>query len=260
MKLRIATVLIIVLLVAAFFATRLPLRNQGSAPAYATLVAGLHRTPVADTALQEFIRGGIPALDYLLADFSRSDFAKQTNAKLTRGFNLGKAIDEDIYASNVVKIAEAFGPIGTKRLLARLPPAMVKQFGFDTPEFVDAGILVVKPLLTLEVVRLASPNDRPRILDWMTTYLDPRPLRENNAATPQLDVLIEALAHVAERAASETKVARDFTMAERAKQGDISALHPEIPREYWLDQLSPSVRTRVLLMQLNPDENVSTLK
>jgi len=57
--------------------------------------------------------------------------AREVRAKLDKNFNIGKAIEKNVYASNVVKVAEAFGTGGYTRLMSRVDPEVVKGLGLD---------------------------------------------------------------------------------------------------------------------------------
>jgi hypothetical protein len=115
----------------AFFASREAPGQASKARDYAGLIRKLHEQPASNKPLKEFVKDGTPALDALLKDFARSKFAREVRAKLDKNFNIGKAIEKNVYASNVVKVAEAFGTGGYTRLMSRVDPEVVKGLGLD---------------------------------------------------------------------------------------------------------------------------------
>ena len=256
--------LILVVCLVAFFASRRGLSAASQVPDYQKLAARLHEATISDELMLEFIKAGTPALDYLLDDFGRSEFVRQTRKSLRRDYNIGKAMDKDVYATNVVKVAERFGPIGIDRLVKRLPPELVKFYLLDRPEFYELGAGAIKPLLTMNMLQGASKEDLSRVEDWVGTFADKR----------QLTVLVDGkavniedgvppfwggvAAGLVARALWEGGTWLWHRWSESIEGSDgltsIYRIRKGIPGDYWQDQLSPQERSRLLLRQLNPKD------
>jgi hypothetical protein len=164
----------------AFFASRQAPGQEGKEKDYAKLIRQLHEGPVSDKEVKQFVKDGTPALDALLNDFARSKFANEVRARLDKDFNLGKAIEKDVYASNVVKVAEAFGTAAYSRLMSRVEPKLVKALRLDTPKYKKLGEMAVQPLLIHEIVRgMKSKEQVARGLGWVDRYVDVSKLNLN---------------------------------------------------------------------------------
>jgi hypothetical protein len=255
--LRYATSVVAIVCLVAFFASKQPVAVARPAADLKALVAQLHEKPLSDELRTELINGGLPALDFLLDDFSRSEFVRTARTKLAKGFNLGKAMDEDPYTRNVIEATEAFGPIGVARLVRRLPPEVVQTAGLQTPEFYSLGIGTIKPLLTVHL--LGGANEK-QVREWITTFADERKLSE---LPPEQANLFPFLAGILTGVACNAlwdglKWAYHKVFTGR-RLDEMLLKDRATMNQYWLSQLSPQARTRALLRQLNPQQRIPNL-
>jgi hypothetical protein len=150
MLVRYLTILCVTVAVVGFFASR-PTEMLSQQTDYKELLSQLHNRPLTDSQITQIVKSGEPTLDVVLDEFMGSDFVIDLRKQIKKGFNLGQAIDKNVYASNVIRVVEAFGTAGVERLIKRLPPHVVKLYRFDSPEYRRLGSMTVKPLLTTEI-------------------------------------------------------------------------------------------------------------
>ena len=246
---KIISIFVIVLFSFSFFASRYTVSSQQrrmQRTDFNRLIDQMHKKPVTDEILLKFVRGGIPALNFLLNDFHKSKFAEETPKNIRGGFNLGQAMDRDIYVSNVIKVAEEFGAVGVDRLVKRLPYEVVKKYQLDSPGFTARGLATVKPLLTLGMIVQASDvADRGRLSKWYEEFIDAREIEQIDPTGGLGWVWEEITKAYTGYTAWKSHSTQSFLV-----DLDIYTIF-DIDRQY-LDMLSPTVRRQMLLRTLNP--------
>jgi hypothetical protein len=233
--------------IGAFFASREAPGQAGKEKDYVKLIRQLHEQAASDKLVKEFLKDGTPALDALLNDFARSTFAKEVRAKLDKNFNIGQAFEKDAYASNVVKVAEAFGTAGYDRLVKRMNPKVAKAFRLENKK--DLAERAIGPLLTLEIIRgMKTKEEQARAVRWVDRYVDLEALKRSLAQQKVsfVDPFVVELTAVYLLAKAEDAV-WDFFF------GLVDPQHLERGRAgLQRELLSPSVRAK--LKQLDPSK------
>jgi hypothetical protein len=202
--------------VIGFFVSRQPVTQAQKSGKYAEMIRELHNKPASTKQVEQFVKDGTPALDALLADFANSDFAKKTRGKLDKNFNLGKAIDDSVYAKNVIKVAQAFGSAGFDRLVKRsFDQKQQKLFLSVWSKQKEAKSLekeMVRPLLIAEIMRgMKSDEEKARKLRWMDRYVDTAKLKSlaaNGGANKKTEFLWGQLAEFIGEAILEALLCR----------------------------------------------------
>jgi hypothetical protein len=167
-----------------FFASRQPVTEAQKPGKYAEMIRELHDKPASKKLVEEFVNDGTPALDALLNDFAKSDFAKKVRAKADKDFNIGKAINDSVYAKNVIKVAEAFGSAGFDRLVKRTDPKTQKLMSLHWKNVKKKSLEkeAIRPLLIGEIARgMKSPEEKARQLRWIDRYVDVAKLKAIDA-------------------------------------------------------------------------------
>jgi hypothetical protein len=239
--------------VIGFFVSRQAVTEAGKDGKYAEMIRELHNKPASKKLVEEFVKDGTPALDAVLADFANSDFAKKTRAKLDKNFNLGKAIDDSVYATNVIKVAQAFGSAGFDRLLKRtLDKKQQEDFMSVWSKQKEAKSLekeLMRPLLIAEITRgMKSDEEKARRLRWIDRYVDVAKLNSGQG-TKINHFLWKALLAVAVEVAVEGAVELalcHFAHPLIPDQAGITNPLPDIMRpEHRGELLAASVRARL---------------
>jgi len=242
--------------IVAFFASHQP-PTAAEQPNYKELVMKMQSRNLSDEEVRQIIEAGPAALDYILDSFVKSRFAQETVKKVKPGFNLGKAMDENTYARNVVKVAEAFGRVGVDRLVKRLPPDAVEVYNLDSKEFHELGIGTIKPLLTIDVLANASSkNDNPRLKQWASRFIEDRSMTETDPRARRQSFWASVAAGVVASAVWEGLKWAGKRMAEAHAAGDIDCLtsfqrRRDVPDSFMRDQLSPATRAKLSLRRLD---------
>jgi hypothetical protein len=239
----------------AFFASRQPL-TAAQQTNYKELVNKMQSSRLSNEEMRQIVKVGPAALDYILDGFTKSQFARETVKKIEPGFNLGKAMDQNTYARNVVEVADAFGMAGVDRLVKRLRPDIIQGFNLDSKEFRELGTGTIKPLITVELLRNASSkDDNPRIKQWASRFVDYRPTTEIDPRTIRagfLEGIVDSLVATAVWEGAKWLANR----LAQAHTGDIDCLtsyqiRKDVPNSLMLDKLSPATRAKLRLRTLD---------
>jgi hypothetical protein len=92
---------------------------------------------------------------------------------LATGFNIGRSIDADVYASNVVRIGEAKPSEALDVLVARMDPKVKSTFRYDSPDFKKLGSFAIKPLMGMDMVqRMNARGMDERAQAWVYGVFD----------------------------------------------------------------------------------------
>lgn len=228
----------------------------------AELEETLRTRSLDDVEIERLVEKGHSSLNYIIDDFMRSKFVGETLQLLKRDFNLGRELDESIYASNVIRIAESFGPAGIHALIGRLDPEVVEPFQLRSREFREMGAGIIKPLLTMEMLLQASEEDLPAVKGWLMTFLDERRVREiNNLGGTHVWPWVAAVAASVAGAAVWEGAKWAYESFQEQEDGG------EAYHEYWeegnpvfrpqsfsvlSDQLSEAERNKMKLRSLDP--------
>jgi hypothetical protein len=254
------TILVATLCLTTFFCSRRPISKLGEPQDYKSLVAQMHKKTLTDEVKQQFVKMGMPALNYLLDDFEQSDFVKETRKSLKRGFDLGKAMDKNVFASNVIRVTEGFGTIGIDALIGRLSPDFVDFFLLNTPQFHELGVGTIKPLLTMNMLENPTNDEQAREEKWITTFADKRRIIGDHEEFNKFNngFWVSVAASVVGAAVWEGLkwLTQHLPKGPEEWDGLTSFQRKTIPEKYRKNLLSPAVRSEILLKRLDPEKKV----
>lgn len=207
-------------------------------------VAELHKGPASRELLFSIVDAGLPGLEAVLSDLKKDNLLRRTGAKPGSGQGVG---EKDAYFNNVVRIVEFFGPLGVDRLVARLPVAVVNLFELNSAEFKAMGSGTVRPLLTMEALGKVSNEEA---ASWAAQWVDTRRVTEVFRLAKDENALAVFAGAVA--AGVVANVVYDGAKYAYKKYAGDSLIMTSNRKDKLLPMLSPEVRARVLLAELNP--------
>jgi len=210
-------------------------------------VAELHKGPVSRELLFNIVDAGLPGLEAVLTDLKKDNVLRRTGARSGSGRGLGEQMAKDAYFNNVVRVVEFFGPLGVDRLVARLPVGVVKLFELNSAEFKAMGRGTVRPLLTMEALGKVSNEEAE---SWAEQWVDTRRVTEVFRLAKDENALAAFAGAVAAGVVANA-VYEGAKYAYKRYAGDSLIVTSSRP-EKLLPMLSPEVRARVLLAELNP--------
>ena len=117
------------------------------------LLAKAMTSPLTDAEINVLAAGGKRTMVAALNRLPESRVYAEITSKLGRGYNIGAAIDRDVYANNVVRLGEARPDAMIEAVNSRFDPRAVKAFGLGTKEFQKLGAFAVKPLVIVDLVQ-----------------------------------------------------------------------------------------------------------
>jgi len=164
--------------VTAFFFSRETIGKPARADQWRAVAARMADGVLSADEVSILTKGGTPALEVVLDNFSHSEFVKKAQTSVGKDFNLGAEIDKDLYANNVVRVVEGFGDVGVERLLNTLPTEAVTATHLRE-KLAGLGAVTVKPLLVANILQGVSPDRESALREYVIGYSDPRLIREN---------------------------------------------------------------------------------
>ncbi len=130
---------------------------------------------LSDAEVNSVVAGGPSLLNDAIDGLAKSRAFSDLGGKLGKEFNLGRALDNDVYVANVVRVAEARPEASLPVILKRLDPKLVSGFRLDSAEVRQAGPFAIKPLLTAEMLsRVPSRDFSARTRSWLSTFVQER--------------------------------------------------------------------------------------
>jgi hypothetical protein len=163
--------------VTAFFFSRETIGKPARADQWRAVAARMADGVLSADEVSILTKGGTPALEVVLDNFSHSEFVKKAQTSVGKDFNLGAEIDKDLYANNVVRVVEGFGDVGVERLLNTLPTEAVTATHLRE-KLAGLGAVTVKPLLVANILQGVSPDRESALREYATIYLDHRVTHE----------------------------------------------------------------------------------
>ena len=163
--------------VTAFFFSRETIGKPARADQWHAVVARMADGVLSADEVSMLTKGGTPALEVVLDNFSHSEFVKKAQTSVGKDFNLGAEIDKDLYANNVVRVVEGFGDVGVERLLNTLPTEAVTATHLRE-KLAGLGGVTVKPLLVANILQGVSPDRESALREYAAIYLDHRVTHE----------------------------------------------------------------------------------